>query len=148
MFNFRNRRNEARLGDNNKFVYDEQLKMWVEEGKPPPAAPEASLPPPTAWAGAPPPTSPGVPSTELSARAHVGVRSRYVDTFNASAAGGGAPAVLLPLSVGALGLPPRSAAGKPALFMPGAPATAQAAQPAVATVSAVVEQEGWSTVTL
>lgn len=29
--------NEAKLGDKNKFYYDEKLKRWVEEGAPPPA---------------------------------------------------------------------------------------------------------------
>ena len=36
---------EALLGSENKFIYDEQLKQWREEGKPPPP-PEAPLPPP------------------------------------------------------------------------------------------------------
>ncbi|KAK6118950.1 hypothetical protein DH2020_047311 [Rehmannia glutinosa] len=35
----------AKLGDTNKFYYDEKLKRWVEEGAEPPAE-EAALPPP------------------------------------------------------------------------------------------------------
>lgn len=36
---------QAKLGDKNKFYYDEKLKRWVEEGVEPPAE-EAALPPP------------------------------------------------------------------------------------------------------
>lgn len=36
---------QAKLGEKNKFYYNEKLKMWVEEGAEPPAA-EAALPPP------------------------------------------------------------------------------------------------------
>ncbi|KAK1325360.1 hypothetical protein QJS10_CPA01g02765 [Acorus calamus] len=36
---------QAKLGESNKFYYDEKLKRWVEEGVEPPAA-EAALPPP------------------------------------------------------------------------------------------------------
>ncbi|CAM8885379.1 unnamed protein product [Rhodiola kirilowii] len=36
---------QAKLGESNKFYYDEKLKRWVEEGAEPPAE-EASLPPP------------------------------------------------------------------------------------------------------
>ncbi|XAR70462.1 hypothetical protein NMG60_11027316 [Bertholletia excelsa] len=36
---------QAKLGETNKFYYDEKLKRWVEEGAEPPAE-EASLPPP------------------------------------------------------------------------------------------------------
>ncbi|KAM7257664.1 hypothetical protein ACFE04_013405 [Oxalis oulophora] len=36
---------QAKLGDKNKFYYDEKLKRWVEEGVDPPAE-EAALPPP------------------------------------------------------------------------------------------------------
>ncbi|CAA2974896.1 Hypothetical predicted protein [Olea europaea subsp. europaea] len=113
---------QAKLGDQNKFYYDEKLKRWVEEGAEPPAQ-EAALPPP-------PPTSvfqngtsdynltsalhgeashgngsteikssggpdhnsgmPPLPPTsnQFSARGRMGVRSRYVDTFNK---GGGNP---------------------------------------------------------
>ncbi|CAI9772476.1 unnamed protein product [Fraxinus pennsylvanica] len=113
---------QAKLGEQNKFYYDEKLKRWVEEGAEPPAQ-EAALPPP-------PPTSvfqngtsdynlksallgetshsngsaeikspsssdhssgmPPLPPTsnQFSARGRMGVRSRYVDTFNK---GGGNP---------------------------------------------------------
>lgn len=36
---------QAKLGEKNKFYYDEKLKRWVEEGAEPPAE-EAALPPP------------------------------------------------------------------------------------------------------
>lgn len=36
---------KAKLGEANKFYYDEKLKRWVEEGAEPPAE-EAALPPP------------------------------------------------------------------------------------------------------
>ena len=36
---------KAKLGEKNKFYYDEKLKRWVEEGVEPPAE-EAALPPP------------------------------------------------------------------------------------------------------
>lgn len=36
---------KAKLGETNKFYYDEKLKRWVEEGTEPPAE-EAALPPP------------------------------------------------------------------------------------------------------
>ncbi|KAM7525569.1 hypothetical protein LguiA_015471 [Lonicera macranthoides] len=118
---------QAKLGDTNKFYYDEKLKRWVEEGVDPPAE-EAALPPPPTNAtfpngtsdynlknalksegslsnGSPPeyksPTPPpghgsGMPpipptSNQFSARGRMGVRSRYVDTFNQ---GGGNPANL------------------------------------------------------
>jgi hypothetical protein len=131
---------QAKLGDSNKFYYDEKLKRWVEEGVDPPAE-EAALPPPPTAAAFPttmtssyssdfsanntfgsngsmnsppaeynnnnysynsklqnsPPSSgygssgiPPIPpsSNQFSARGRVGVRSRYVDTFNQ---GGGNP---------------------------------------------------------
>lgn len=40
---------QAKLGDTNKFYYDEKLKRWVEEGVDPPAE-EAVLPPPPTMA--------------------------------------------------------------------------------------------------
>ncbi|CAI9274231.1 unnamed protein product [Lactuca saligna] len=40
---------QAKLGDTNKFYYDEKLKRWVEEGVDPPAE-EAALPPPPTMA--------------------------------------------------------------------------------------------------
>ncbi|MCD7467026.1 hypothetical protein HAX54_004198 [Datura stramonium] len=113
---------QAKLGDTNKFYYDEKLKRWVEEGAAPPAEEPALAPPPTTAAfqsGAPDynlksvlksegnisngspdlksPTSadngPGIPplpptTNQFSARSRMGVRSRYVDTFNK---GGGNP---------------------------------------------------------
>ncbi|PHT95984.1 hypothetical protein T459_03866 [Capsicum annuum] len=114
---------QAKLGDTNKFYYDENLKRWVEEGAEAPAAEPPLAPPPTTAAfqnGAPDynvnsvlksessicnsgfpemksPTSAdngaGIPplpptSNQFSARGRMGVRSRYVDTFNK---GGGTP---------------------------------------------------------
>ncbi|KAK4363316.1 hypothetical protein RND71_018557 [Anisodus tanguticus] len=114
---------QAKLGDTNKFYYDEKLKRWVEEGAELPAAEPPLAPPPTTAAfqnGAPDynvksvlksegsirnngfpemksPTSAdngaGIPplpptSNQFSARGRMGVRSRYVDTFNK---GGGNP---------------------------------------------------------
>ncbi|KAK1261952.1 hypothetical protein QJS04_geneDACA021640 [Acorus gramineus] len=113
---------QAKLGETNKFYYDEKLKRWVEEGVEPQAA-EAALPPPPTTAsfmngtaeyninsvfksqsilsnGEPemktvplsehssgmPPIPPS--SNQFSARSRIGVRSRYVDTFNK---GGAAP---------------------------------------------------------
>ncbi|XP_043713337.1 protein transport protein SEC16A homolog isoform X2 [Telopea speciosissima] len=106
---------QAKLGEQNKFYYDEKLKRWVEEGSGPPAE-EAALPPPPTTAsilngmsdyniqnalnsesmpanGGPEikssaqERSPGIPpippsSNQFSARGRMGVRSRYVDTFN------------------------------------------------------------------
>ncbi|KAH0649140.1 hypothetical protein KY285_034388 [Solanum tuberosum] len=114
---------QAKLGDSNKFYYDENLKRWVEEGAALPAAEPPLAPPPTAAAfqngaldynvksvlksessicnnGFPEMRSPtsadngaGIPplpptSNQFSARGRMGVRSRYVDTFNK---GGGNP---------------------------------------------------------
>ncbi|CAN0908492.1 Protein transport protein SEC16B homolog [Linum grandiflorum] len=107
---------QAKLGEKNKFYYDEKLKRWVEEGVDPPAE-EAALPPPPTSAvfqngasdynlksalkneGSPPSGSPkfrspatqehssGMPpiptgGNQFSARGRMGVRARYVDTFN------------------------------------------------------------------
>ncbi|GAB2300862.1 hypothetical protein Dimus_034897 [Dionaea muscipula] len=116
---------EAKLGDKNKFYYDEKLKTWVEEGAETPAEAAAPPPPPTtasfpispadnisknAFADGGPATdsspdfrsstssesSAGLPSippslNQFSARGRLGVRARYVDTFNK---GGGSPANL------------------------------------------------------
>ncbi|KAF5460201.1 hypothetical protein F2P56_020085 [Juglans regia] len=115
---------QAKLGDKNKFYYDEKLKRWIEEGAELPAE-EAALPPPPPTMAAfqngtsdynlnstlqregtlmnqspdyksPTPSehSSGIPSipsgsNHFSARGRMGVRSRYVDTFNQ---GGGNPA--------------------------------------------------------
>ncbi|RHN53751.1 putative COPII coat assembly protein, Sec16 [Medicago truncatula] len=107
---------QAKLGEKNKFYYDEKLKRWVEEGAEVPAE-EAALPPPPPTTAAfqngsadynlksalktegltpnefsstrtsSPELSPGMPpippsSNQFSARSRLGVRSRYVDTFN------------------------------------------------------------------
>lgn len=117
---------QAKLGEKNRFYYDEKLKRWVEEGAEPPPPEEAALPPPPTTAafqnGMPdynvkdaPKTggfpldlgletkspisserSSGIPpippsSNQFSARGRMGVRSRYVDTFNK---GGGTPSNL------------------------------------------------------
>ncbi|KAI4371448.1 hypothetical protein MLD38_019681 [Melastoma candidum] len=116
---------QAKLGETNKFYYDEKLKRWVEEGAEPPAEETALAPPPTTASfqnglpdysmgsstksegpfpyGSPEFNSPsisgpssGIPpipprSNQFSARGRMGVRSRYVDTFNR---GGGSPANL------------------------------------------------------
>ncbi|CAN4075996.1 unnamed protein product [Withania somnifera] len=114
---------QAKLGDTNKFYYDEKLKRWVEEGAELPAAEPPLAPPPTTAAfqngvpdynvnsvlksessicnnGFPEMKSPtsadngaGIPplpptSNQFSARGRMGVRSKYVDTFNR---GGGNP---------------------------------------------------------
>nr|XP_016439252.1 PREDICTED: protein transport protein SEC16A homolog [Nicotiana tabacum] len=113
---------QAKLGETNKFYYDEKLKRWVEEGAAPPAEEPALAPPPTTavfQSGAPdynlnsvlksegsisngspdmksPPSADngsGIPplppaTNQFSARSRMGVRSRYVDTFNK---GGGNP---------------------------------------------------------
>ncbi|TKY70828.1 transport protein SEC16B-like [Spatholobus suberectus] len=115
---------QAKLGEKNKFYYDEKLKRWVEEGAEVPAE-EAALPPPPTTAAfqngsteynlrsalktessppiegsnirtSSPELSPGMPpmppsGNQFSARGRLGVRSRYVDTFNQ---GGGTSANL------------------------------------------------------
>ncbi|KAK6137711.1 hypothetical protein DH2020_028546 [Rehmannia glutinosa] len=107
---------QAKLGETNKFYYDEKLKRWVEEGAAPPAEEAALPPPPTTTVfqngtseynlksalqseashnnGSPEfktpgslDNSPGMPplpptTNQYSARGRMGVRSRYVDTFN------------------------------------------------------------------
>ncbi|TKW19194.1 hypothetical protein SEVIR_4G004500v4 [Setaria viridis] len=115
---------QAKLGEQNKFYYDEKLKRWVEEGAEVPAE-EPPLPPPPmkssfqnsipepnlngppvgggytangfteAKASNPSEPSSGMPpmpptQNQFSARGRMGVRSRYVDTFNKG--GGGANA--------------------------------------------------------
>ncbi|KAF3954932.1 hypothetical protein CMV_019786 [Castanea mollissima] len=116
---------QAKLGETNKFYYDEKLKRWVEEGVEAPAEETALPPPPTTTAfqngmsdynlksalqkeGTPNNGSPeyktptpsehssGIPpipssSNQFSSRGRMGVRARYVDTFNQ---GGGKPANL------------------------------------------------------
>ncbi|CAN1185891.1 Protein transport protein SEC16B homolog [Linum perenne] len=134
---------QAKLGEKNKFYYDEKLKRWVEEGVDPPAE-ETALPPPPTTAtfpngasdynlksalkndGSPPSGSPklrnsaaqehgsGIPpiptnSNQFSARGRMGVRSRYVDTFNQGASRGGGAAANVFHS------PPTPVAPKPAM---------------------------------
>ncbi|KAG6470320.1 hypothetical protein ZIOFF_071385 [Zingiber officinale] len=123
---------QAKLGESNKFYYDEKLKRWVEEGADPPAE-ESPLPPPPTTIfqnGMPnykissafksdniendtlkpesladkgrkadkpmtplehnsaiPPTPPS--QNQFSARGRMGVRLRYVDTFNKGGGGAG-----------------------------------------------------------
>ena len=121
------RKNEAKLGESNKFYFDERLKMWVEEGKPPPPPPEPLAPPPTsampsaaALQGAPPPMTDGF-SAAMGGGA---MRSRYVDTFNAA----GAPPPTTSSVADVLGLPPRpkpaTGGQRPAFFVPGPVAVA------------------------
>ena len=125
------RKNEAKLGESNKFYYDETLKMWVEEGKPPPPPPAPLAPPPTSAAppapalpGAPPPVAGGL----MTATGGGAMRSRYVDTFNS----GGAPPPTTAALADVLGLPPRPkpAAGlqRPAFFVPGPAPVCEARQ--------------------
>lgn len=136
---------QAKLGEKNKFYYDEKLKRWVEEGAEPPAE-ETALPPPPTTATfengtsdynlktalksegtlsngssdfkSPTMDSSGVPplppvSNQFSARARMGIRSRYVDTFNQ---GGGNQANLFQSP----SIPPIKPAvnGNPKFFVP------------------------------
>ncbi|GMJ01585.1 hypothetical protein like AT5G47490 [Hibiscus trionum] len=135
---------QAKLGDENKFYYDEKLKRWVEEGVEPPAEETALPPPPTNAAFLngvndlsvkdTPKTesfhasnenkssitserSSGIPpippsSNQYSGRARMGVRSRYVDTFNK---GGSSPVNLFQSPVPS----PKPVAGSnPKFFIP------------------------------
>uniref|UniRef100_A0A0D9WKV1 Protein transport protein sec16 n=1 Tax=Leersia perrieri TaxID=77586 RepID=A0A0D9WKV1_9ORYZ len=120
---------QAKLGEQNKFYYDEKLKRWVEEGADIPAE-EPPLPPPPTKAsfqngipdhnlnGAPNvsytangfsearPLNPSEPSlgmppmppsqNQFSARGRMGVRSRYVDTFNKGGANAAGPSYSKP----------------------------------------------------
>uniref|UniRef100_A0A804PSP2 Protein transport protein sec16 n=1 Tax=Zea mays TaxID=4577 RepID=A0A804PSP2_MAIZE len=108
---------QAKLGEQNKFYYDEKLKRWVEEGAEIPAEEPPLPPPPTkvpfqnsvpdpnsnapptggGYSSNPPEPSSGMPpmpptQNQFSARGRMGVRSRYVDTFNKGGGGGGANA--------------------------------------------------------
>ncbi|XP_050141686.1 protein transport protein SEC16B homolog [Malus sylvestris] len=113
---------QAKLGETNKFYYDEKLKRWVEEGVEP-LAEDTVLPPPpictpfqngvsdynlrsvlkkegsptkgspdlqTSTPPGPTSGTPPIPpsSNQFSSRGRLGIRSRYVDTFNQ---GGGSP---------------------------------------------------------
>lgn len=115
---------QAKLGDQNKFYYDEKLKRWVEEGAAVPAEEPPLPPPPTKpsfqngipdhrlngpMSGSHTPNGvmewkssnsseqglgmPPIPPSQnqFSARGRMGVRSRYVDTFNKSGASGAMP---------------------------------------------------------
>lgn len=138
---------QAKLGESNKFYYDEKLKRWVEEGVEPPAEEVAPPPPPTMATfqngtsdynlnsalksegsnsnGSPEfrsPTSlghssgiPPIPTTsnQFSARGRMGVRARYVDTFNK---GGGNPTNLFQ-SPAAPSIKPATASN-PKFFVP------------------------------
>ncbi|XP_008786953.2 protein transport protein SEC16B homolog [Phoenix dactylifera] len=107
---------QAKLGERNKFYYDEKLKRWVEEGADPPTEEAALQSPPTTASfhngqsdcitnstfrsptkianGGSEKKSPspsehgsGIPPmspspNQFSVRGRMGVRSRYVDTFN------------------------------------------------------------------
>jgi hypothetical protein len=136
---FRSKKGEAKLGDSNKFYYDEKLKMWLEEGAKPPPPPEPAAPPPTMIPPTAGPMPPGGNSFSARALSGGGVRSRYVDTFNAGAGGGGpaSPAAAppaLPLAVAdVLGLPPRPKLHTQQFFVPGAaPGGVPDAAPAMA----------------
>ncbi|KAI4974223.1 hypothetical protein ZWY2020_047503 [Hordeum vulgare] len=110
--------NQAKLGEENNFYFDDNLKRWVERGAAVPAAAEPPLAPPPTKASfqngvpdhnnstgppsgggytpngfsemkPPNPSEPlaGMPpmppsQNQFSSRGRVGVRSRYVDTFN------------------------------------------------------------------
>nr|XP_043629529.1 protein transport protein SEC16B homolog [Erigeron canadensis] len=144
---------QAKLGETNKFYYDDKLKRWVEEGVDPQAE-EASLPPPPTMAtfqnGTPDHGSKGdaksegtlnngvaefssskssgippIPATsnQFSARGRMGVRARYVDTFNQ---GGGNPTKLFQ-SASATSVKP-IAKSNPKFFVPMAVTSAE--QPA------------------
>ncbi|CAN6242694.1 unnamed protein product [Urochloa humidicola] len=147
---------QAKLGDQNKFYYDEKLKRWVEEGAAIPAE-EPPLPPPptkpsfqngmpdhklngpmigghapngvTEWKSSNsseqglgmPPIPPS--QNQFSARGRMGVRSRYVDTFNKSGASGAMPSYNKPAAPSVT--PPAGAK----FFMPTAAAGADQMMP-------------------
>ncbi|XP_008796939.2 protein transport protein SEC16B homolog isoform X1 [Phoenix dactylifera] len=142
---------QAKLGEQNKFYYDQKLKRWVEEGAEPPAEEAALPPPPTAASfqngmpdynikntfkssenlaanggsevksSVPTERSSGIPpippsQNQFSARSRMGVRSRYVDTFNKA---GGA----LTNSFQSPSAPSLKPAAGAKFFIPTAPAT-------------------------
>ncbi|CAM0948148.1 unnamed protein product [Alopecurus aequalis] len=140
---------QAKLGQQNKFYYDEKLKRWVEEGAEIPAEEPPLPPPPTKSSyqnGMPdynlngPPNGIHTPSgvaeqrspkhpdhglgmppippsqNQFSARGRMGVRSRYVDTFNKAGATGPAQSYNKPA---AASVPSQTAAR---FFMPTAAA--------------------------
>ncbi|KFK31371.1 hypothetical protein AALP_AA6G103500 [Arabis alpina] len=145
--------NEAKLGKENQFYYDDKLKKWVEKGVTPPAEEAALPPPPTlgafqnnssgyenksdmknemsppssgSWSsGSPTPSenSSGIPpvsqgSNQFSSRGRMGVRARYVDTFNQGR--GNSPTMFQSPPVQSA-KPPIPAKAK--FFIPAAPAT-------------------------
>ncbi|XXG66476.1 hypothetical protein AAC387_Pa06g0039 [Persea americana] len=119
---------QAKLGEKNKFYYDEKLKRWVEEGAELPVE-EAALPPPpttTSFQSSASDKSQSLPSPEsrspnssehskglppippsanqFSSRGRMGVRSRYVDTFNKNGGNNAklfqSPAIQVPKAAG------------------------------------------------
>uniref|UniRef100_A0ACD5Z8Q2 Uncharacterized protein n=1 Tax=Avena sativa TaxID=4498 RepID=A0ACD5Z8Q2_AVESA len=143
---------QAKLGQQNKFYYDEKLKRWVEEGAEIPAEEPPLPPPPTKSSsyqnGMPdynlngPPSGihtpngvaerrspkhsdhglgmPPIPPSQnqFSGRGRMGVRSRYVDTFNKAGATGAAQSYNKPKPAAASVTPPTGAR----FFMPTAAA--------------------------
>eukprot|EP00898_Chlorokybus_atmophyticus_P003135 jgi/Chlat1/3822/Chrsp26S04053 len=143
------KKNEVKLGASNKFYYDENLKCWREEGvdevpnmAPPPPPPtsvsygsnagqhmptEAGSSFEAVATSSPTPVSLGLPplaggGNQFSARARTGVRSRYVDTFNAGSkqAVSSTPSAGIPRPL----MPPRpnAPAAKVNFFVPSAAA--------------------------
>ncbi|KAL6848479.1 hypothetical protein ACP4OV_021773 [Aristida adscensionis] len=146
---------QAKLGDQNKFYYDEKLKRWVEEGAAIPAEEPPLPPPPTKssfqngiqdhklngpMSGIHAPNGvierkssnasdhglgmPPIPPSQnqFSARGRMGVRSRYVDTFNKAGASGAAPSYNKPAA------PSVTPAAGARFFMPTAAAATAADQ--------------------
>ncbi|KAL2892484.1 Protein transport protein SEC16B-like protein [Bienertia sinuspersici] len=143
-----NQASQAKLGETNKFYYDEKLKRWVEEGAEPQAEEMTFAPPPTTTTfmnGMPnhdrkhdssnatshangnsehkhtnssgqsaelPPIPSG--TNHFTARGRMGVRARYVDTFNK---GGGTPANSFQ-SPSPLVPAMKPAVGNPKIFIP------------------------------
>ena len=154
---FRRTSVEAKLGEENKFFYDEKLGIWrvegeeiPEEAKPPPpppiVAPAAAAPPPPATAaavgGALPGTAPPLPGASHQTRQRAGVRSRYVDTFATSAAALPTPAGAAGGGGGGAGVappPPQPQGGGGAFFVP-SPAAAGGGAGAVPLPSDVAKQ--------
>ncbi|XP_047327098.1 protein transport protein SEC16B homolog [Impatiens glandulifera] len=166
---------QAKLGETNKFYYDEKLKRWVEEGVEAPAEEIAPPPPPTIANfqnggsdynlrnalnsegslnnGNPEYKSPnhsehtsGIPpipptSNQFSARGRMGVRSRYVDTFNK---GGGNPTNLFQSpSVPSV----KPVAANPKFFVP-APVSSNELSFNPTTTTDTVQEKGSNTTTM
>ncbi|XP_023635307.1 protein transport protein SEC16A homolog isoform X2 [Capsella rubella] len=162
--------NEAKLGEENQFYYDDNLKRWVERGVEPPAEEAALPPPPTlgafrsnslgnenksdmenemspssgSWSsGSPTPSenSPGIPpvsqsSNQFSARGRMGVRARYVDTYNQGRGNSSSMYQSPPVQSAK---PPIPAKGK--FFVPAAPASFANNDQVMESVSAESRQE-------